>query len=425
MIVVPYVEDVFVNWFRSVAFDDAIDRLNYVYTASLMYLFAIVVSAKQYAGTPIQCWVPAEFKPGWKQYVEDYCFIQNTFFVSFEKEIPNENSDRTEAEIGYYQWVPIVLALQAIMFHMPSWLWATLHKFGGLDLTTAMTDAEKIAAAPSASEDRKKEISKLSFYLEECLKFGKQQRTPVQLFCFRFGRGLGSYVTLLYLLVKGLYVANILTQFYILNRFLGSSYLFWGIQTFVDLYNGREWMDSGVFPRVTLCDFQVRRLGNIHRYTAQCVLSINMINEKIYLFIWFWFLFVAVVTTINFFYTVLYMSLALLREKSTRQWLKRTVEDEDENKCRYKKAVRDFCHQVLGPDGVLTLRFIESHVGGIVVRDVAAKMFNDYITSLHPSSTQTTSSDIPDDGAHESRLYVPSKPHDALMMPDYPTKADH
>ena len=63
-----------------------------------------------------------------------------------------------------------------------------------------------------------------------------------------------------------------------------------------------------------------------------------------------------------------------------------------------KQTARKFCHQTLQPgissicsisiqmnflsDGVLTLRFIESHVGGIVVRDVAAKMFNDYITSV-------------------------------------------
>ncbi|PAV62527.1 hypothetical protein WR25_00154 [Diploscapter pachys] len=422
MITVPYLDKVFVNWFRPVAFDDAIDRLNYFYTASLICFFAIMVSAKQYVGTPIQCWMPTEFKGGWEQYAEDYCFIQNTFFIPFEEEIPNEDSDRTKAEIGYYQWVPIVLALQAIMFYMPSWLWATLHKFSGLDLTTAMTDAEKIAAAPSASEDRKKELSKLSLYLEECLEFSEQRRTPVRFLCFRFGRGLGSYMTSLYLLVKGLYVINILAQFYILNRFLGSSYSFWGIQTFVDLYNGREWMDSGVFPRVTLCDFKVRRLGNIHRYTVQCVLMINMFNEKIYLFIWFWFLFVAVVTAINFFYTLLYMSLALLREKSTRQWLKQAVEDED--KYRHKLTVRKFCHQALGPDGVLALRFIESHAGGIVARDVAAKMFNDYIKSLHQSSTKTTSPGILDDGAHES-LYVPSKPHGGLMMPDYPTKVAH
>lgn len=50
----------------------------------------------RYAGTPIQCWVPAEFEFGWKQYVEDYCFVQNTFFVPFEEEIPSEDSDRTK-----------------------------------------------------------------------------------------------------------------------------------------------------------------------------------------------------------------------------------------------------------------------------------------------------------------------------------------
>ena len=120
--------------------------------------------------------------------------------------------------------------------------------------------------------------------------------------------------------------------------------------------------------------------------------SFSFLNSTHFSAFRFWFLFVAVVTAINFFYTLLYMSLALLREKSTRQWLKQAVEDKD------KKAVRDFCHQALGPgissicsisiqiyflsDGVLTLRFIESHVGGIVVRDVAAKMFNDYTKSV-------------------------------------------
>ena len=116
---------------------------------------------------------------------------------------------------------------------------------------------------------------------------------------YSFGRTLGSYVSMLYVFVKFLYLFNVIAQLYIMNRFLGSEYTFWGwevsvpvvhdetsVQTLTDLWSGREWAESGVFPRVTLCDFRIRRLANIHRYTVQCVLMLNMFNEKIFLFLW-------------------------------------------------------------------------------------------------------------------------------------------
>jgi hypothetical protein len=40
------------------------------------------------------------------------------------------------------QWVPVVLALQAVMFYLPNWLWKTLHRQSGVDLNTAIADAQ-------------------------------------------------------------------------------------------------------------------------------------------------------------------------------------------------------------------------------------------------------------------------------------------
>ena len=62
------------------------------------------------------------------------------------------------------------------------------------------------------------------------------------------------------------------------------------------LLRGDEWDQSQRFPRVTLCDFHIRQNTNVHRYTFQCVLPINLFNEKIFIIVWFWFLFVALVT---------------------------------------------------------------------------------------------------------------------------------
>jgi len=51
------------------------------------------------------------------------------------------------------------------------------------------------------------------------------------------------------LLVKVLYLLQIVCQFVILNNFLGSSYTFWGFEILRNLAMGLEWHESGHFPR--------------------------------------------------------------------------------------------------------------------------------------------------------------------------------
>lgn len=84
---------------------DTLDRINSFYTNVLLLICALTLTAKQYVGAPIQCWVPAEFTGPWESYAESYCFIKNTYFLPLTDHIPDDYNKRDAREIGYYQWV--------------------------------------------------------------------------------------------------------------------------------------------------------------------------------------------------------------------------------------------------------------------------------------------------------------------------------
>ena len=57
---------------------------------------------------------------------------------------------------------------------------------------------------------------------------------------------------------------------------------------------------SRIFPKMTKCIFhKYGGSGTIQRFDALCVLSMNILNEKIYIFLWFWLIILAVITAIN------------------------------------------------------------------------------------------------------------------------------
>lgn len=42
----------------------------------------------------------------------------------------------------------------------------------------------------------------------------------------------------------------------------------------------------------------------VERHDAICILPLNVVNEKIYIFLWFWFIVLAILTAITLFYRV-------------------------------------------------------------------------------------------------------------------------
>ena len=58
---------------------------------------------------------------------------------------------------------------------------------------------------------------------------------------------------------------------------------------------------------MTKCEFhKFGSSGTVEKLDALCVLPLNIINEKIYVFLWFWFIIVAIVTAIQVSNPLLY-----------------------------------------------------------------------------------------------------------------------
>lgn len=61
-----------------------------------------------------------------------------------------------------------------------------------------------------------------------------------------------------------------------------------------------------IFPRVTKCRFyKYGPSANIETIDALCLLPLNIVNEKIYIFLWFWFLLLALLTAALIFYRMI------------------------------------------------------------------------------------------------------------------------
>lgn len=344
---------------------DSVDNLNYFVTSYLLAFFAFTISCKQYFGSPIQCWTPPEFRGGWEKYAENYCFIANSYHVPMDQELPEDINDRQD-HISYYRWVPIMLALQAIFFYLPNYLWNIFHKNTAINPRAFLRESRRVK--PLCGENREKEVAKLaSYFMETVSSFGSRHRN------YKHAEQRSGYNAMyLYLFTKALYVANIIGQIAVVNHFLGGDYLGWGINTANNVLHGEPWQESPIFPRVIYCDFQVRRLANIQRHSVQCVIMMNMINEKLYLFLFFWFFAVLAVTILNFVYYFMMMMIPALRYRMV------LFNIDNEKNVGKRREMSRFVYECLHPDGILLLQFVREHCGGRVAYELTNKLLEIY-----------------------------------------------
>uniref|UniRef100_A0A224YWZ1 Innexin n=2 Tax=Rhipicephalus TaxID=426455 RepID=A0A224YWZ1_9ACAR len=89
-----------------------------------------------------------------------------------------------------------------------------------------------------------------------------------------------------------------------------------------------------VFPRLTKCTFHMYgSSGDVQKHDAMCILPINIINEKIYVFLWFWFIILAVLSGVVLIYRAFVIFLPQIRFIVLRRRAKLANKDYVERVC--------------------------------------------------------------------------------------------
>ncbi|CAM2703128.1 unnamed protein product [Rotaria socialis] len=97
--------------------DTAIDRLNRLYTVTLLSAFVTLISSQQYiVGGRIICWTPQEFTKAHNTYSDDICWLgHRNYYVPENVTILDSPSTPRTYPFLIYPWLPIILIAMTTM----------------------------------------------------------------------------------------------------------------------------------------------------------------------------------------------------------------------------------------------------------------------------------------------------------------------
>ena len=175
------------------------------------------------------------------------------------------------------------------LFYVPGFIWRNLNKACGINtkvITKMVTDMDQLDG-----EKREAAVRALAKHVDKALAYHREyeygfmynvRQRVGSILCCSMGRHSGNYLAFTYVLVKLLYIFNAIGQLFLLNVFMGRGFTFIGFETIQRWWNNQDLEVVERFPRITMCKFIIRTLGdNIQPYDVQCLLPINIYNEKV------------------------------------------------------------------------------------------------------------------------------------------------
>ncbi|PAA70912.1 hypothetical protein BOX15_Mlig014703g1 [Macrostomum lignano] len=395
-----------INIVSYVGVEDFADRLSFQITVTLLTACCGLTTFMCYIMRPVACFQHNTFGEfmdgkdigGQIEYSTNFCWTEGTYAVhpnNFSIDITARDggmSAYADKKIVYYQWVPFLLALQALMFYLPRLLW------NSISYDRAGTDVGHIIkVASDAGREEEEAHDKLITYAVRMIEVMldrthkcHEERPLVATTknkCSSFlsvalpSRISGSWLIFTYLVVKLTYASNAVAQLVLMQYFLqlhGSHYHLLGISLLSDIVRGHDWHNSMAFPRVGCCAVFMRSGAAGNWQFCQCTLPVNIINEKIYIFLWFWFIFVAAATLLSTIVWLYRLVNASLTCRFVKKYLRLADNYSVELRNR-KRFLRNFTHQFLRRDGAFVLKMVALNAGDVVCAEIIQRLWQHYL----------------------------------------------
>jgi len=283
-----------------ICIDNHMFRIHYKITVIILVACSLIVTSRQYFGDPIDCdvdGVPSNI-------MDSYCWIYSTFTVSKHVEgqigkdviqpgvAPYLQGEDNVRYHRYYQWVCFALFFQAMFFYFPRYVWKT---WEGGRIKMLVLDLNCLILNNECKNDSK------TLLINYFITYLHSQN----LYAIRF------------FICELLNFVNVIAQLFFMDYFLEGEFWKYGIDVFeITEINPELRTDrlSQIFPKVTKCTFYIYGpSGSIQNVDGLCVLPLNIVNEKIYVFLWFWFMLVAALSAINLVYRMAVLTIPKFR----------------------------------------------------------------------------------------------------------------
>lgn len=401
--------------------EDLADRLNHFISCVIILMLSGVTMANVYFLRPISCTLPTSPDNKFNEFAESVCWVRGTIAIRENDQMPLTDEDwdklRDKADMSFYQWVPFCLSIQAMLFFIPHIIWQSLatHLLGEnlesiLDMAYKANTADDYIKRQKFVESAAYQLFRLS-----CQHYhhynNNNKKNPLRKWSkiqhkfsyysisslFIIGKHIGNYISIIYILIKLLYLINLIGQLYIIKTLLGyhGNLYHFGNQLILTLKSKHEWIESEFFPRQTYCPIQVRHLGTKNNlFTAICALPVNMFNEKIYIFLWLWILFVTMITMISILIWLIrfiikncqttyiqHYLVVSIHSQLLDKYLNHSLDCEACNIQFNDIRIPKFINEFVKNDGYFLLHMLRDNIGDIITGEILNQwwhMFIDY-----------------------------------------------